>query len=282
MGHATRYPEKRGMTRIWRIPLLIGAALGCYGLLLAQKPFKQYHVVAEPANSGYPLPPNWDQPGEWIFGRLKYADTERFLNRENYYWSMDYPPGDRHLLEGVRRLTSINVRPVEQVIELDGTDDVYNWPFLYGVEVGFWDLNVAEAGQLRDFLLRGGFLMVDDFHGPPEWEQFEYGMKLVFPDRQIVDLDQGNTIFHLMSDVDISVQVPSAGSVARGVTYEKGGVTPRWRGVLDDNGRVMVAICHNMDLGDAIEWSDNPQYPERYAQIAYRVLINYVMYDLTH
>jgi hypothetical protein len=261
---------------------LIVVLLGCYGLLLAQKPFKQYMRVAEPANSGYPLPPNWDTPAEWVFARLKYRDSERFLNGDNYYWSMDYPPGDRHLLQGVKRLTSVDVRPVEQVTELDGSDDIYNWPFLYAVEVGFWDLDDKEAAQLREYLLRGGFMMVDDFHGPREWAQFEQGLSMVFPDRQIVDLDPSHIIFHLMSDVDTRVQVPSAGAWAAGVTYEKGGVTPRWRGVLDDRGRIMVAICHNMDLGDAIEWSDNPRYPERYAQIAYRVLINYVMYGLTH
>ena len=173
----------------WRILLMIGFVLGCYGLLLAQKPFKQYDIVAEPANSGYPLPPNWDAPAEWVFGRLKYPDVARFQYGIDLYWSMDYPPGDRHLLQGVKRLTTVDVRPVEQVTELDGSDDIYNWPFLYGVEVGFLDLNVAEAEQLRDYLLRGGFLMVDDFHGSREWDQFEAAMRLVFPDRPIVDLD---------------------------------------------------------------------------------------------
>ncbi len=270
------------MRKSWRIPLVIAFVLGCYGLLLAQKPFKQYQIVAEPQNAGYPLPPDWEKPAEWIFGRLKYRDIHRFEYGDSYYWSMDYPPGDRHLLQGVKRLTSIDVRSVEQVTEPDGSDDIYNWPFLYGVEVGMWDLTVEQADQLRDFLLRGGFLMVDDFHGPPEWDQFESVMRLIFPDRPIIDLKQSHSIFHLMSDVDIRVQIPSGGSVARGVTWEKNGFTPHWRGVLDDDGRVMVAICHNMDLGDAVELSDNPLYPEKYASIAYRVLINYVMYDLTH
>ena len=107
---------------------------------------------------------------------------------------MDYPRSDRHLLQGVRRLTRIDTRSVEQVVDLDGTGDVYNWPMMYAVEVGHWNLPDDQAAQLREFLLRGGFLMVDDFHGSEtyrginEWQVFTAGMSKVFPDRPIVDI----------------------------------------------------------------------------------------------
>jgi hypothetical protein len=194
-------------------------------------------------------------------------------------------------LEGVRRLTRINTRSVEQVVDLDGSDDIYNWPMLYAVEVGHWALPDDQAKQLRDFLLRGGFLMVDDFHGDEpyhnvisEWAVFVASMTKVFPDRPIQDLENANPIFHTIYDLDERFQVAGWQWYRSRRTYEAGetGKTPHWRGIYDDKGRLMVAICHNMDLGDAWEWSDDPRYPEKWASLAYRIAMNYFMYDLTH
>ncbi|MEP7354901.1 MAG: DUF4159 domain-containing protein [Acidobacteriota bacterium] len=265
---------------IRRLAVILGLCLVCGVCLFAQKAFKQYHTTIE--HDDTPLPPDWQRPAEWIFARLKYRDIHRFELGDSYYWTMDYPQGDRLLLQGVRRLTSIDVMAVEQVVDLDDRDDIYNWPFLYGVEVGMWDFTDEQAALLRKYLLRGGFLMVDDFHGEMEWENFAANMALVFPDRDIVDLTSKDLIFHTVGDVNQLVQIPSIDSVRHGVTAEKGGVIPRWRAIRDDNGRLMVVICHNMDLGDAVEWSDSPGYPEHYASIAYRVLTNYAVYSLTH
>lgn len=206
----------------------------------------------------------------------------RFYGRE-IYWTMDYPRSDRHLLEGVRRLTRIDTRSVEQVVELDGTGEINNWPMLYGVEVGHWFLPDSQAAQLREFLLKGGFFMCDDFHGEQEWEIFVDSMQKVFPDRPIVDLDLSDPINHTLYDLSDRFQVPGWGTWSEtGRTYEKGGITPHWRAIYDDEGRVMVAICFNMDLGDAWEHSDNPRYPEKFASFAYRLGMNYFVYDLSH
>jgi len=179
---------------------------------------------------------------------------------------------------------------VEQVTEADGSDDIYNWPMLYAVEVGHWYLPDDQAAQLRDFLLRGGFLMVDDFHGSEqygginEWEIFLEGITKVFPDRQIVDIPNSDPIFHTLYDLNDRFQVPGAQYFRSGITYEKGptGRPEHWRAIYDDQGRIMVAICHNMDLGDAWEWSDDPSYPEKWASLAYRIAMNYFVYDLSH
>ena len=93
-------------------------------------------------------------------------------------------------------------------MNLDDGDDVYNWPWLYGVEVGHWDLTDQQAAKLRDFLLRGGFFMCDDFHGTHEWNIFSAGMSRVFPDRPIVDIDNNDAIFHTIFDLDDRYQVP--------------------------------------------------------------------------
>jgi hypothetical protein len=144
---------------------------------------------------------------------------------------------------------------------------------------------------LREFLLRGGFLMVDDFHGDEpyhnvysEWQVFLASMKKVFPDRPIQDLEDSDPIFHTVYDLDERFQVAGWQWRYSGRTYEAGetGKTPHWRAIFDDKGRVMVAICHNMDLGDAWEWSDDPHYPEKWARLAYEIAVNYFIYDLTH
>jgi hypothetical protein len=259
-------------------------------VLWAQKPFKEYEGTEY---NDFPLPADYLNKTEWTRARLKYPSVygQNYRRRGDLNWTIDFPRSDRHLLEGVRRLTRIDTRSVEQVVELDGTDDVYNWPMMYAVEVGHWDLPDDQAGQLRDFLLRGGFLMVDDFHGDEpyhnvmsEWQVFLASMTKVFPDREIVDLKDGDAIFHTIYDLDQRFQVAGWQWYRSGRTYEAGetGKTPHWKAIYDDKGRVMVAICHNMDLGDAWEWSDDPRYPEKWASLAYRIAMNYFIYDLTH
>ena len=149
------------------------------------------------------------------------------------------------------RLTRVDAKSVEQVVELDDSSDIYNWPFVYGVEVGYWSLNDEEADQLRDYLLRGGFFMCDDFHGTIEWDVFMDSMRKVFPRRPVVDIDNKDPIFHVIYDLDARSRIPGAQFIYSGIPYEYDGYEAKWRGIYDDKGRVMVAICHNMDLGDA-------------------------------
>src|SRR5579862_218077 len=269
-------------------PLAI-VGIATWGVVHAQKYFHEEPGVEYEA---FALPPDYQDTTEWTRARLRYPS---FIAPHGYpdgtrRWTVDYPRSDRHLLQGVRRLTRIETRSVEQIVDLDGGDDVYNWPMMYGVEVGHWVLADDEAAQLRDFLLRGGFLMVDDFHGSDqfrginEWAVFAASMSKVFPDRPIVDLENRDPIFHTIYDLSDRVQVPGWQWTRSGLTYEKGetGRPEHWRAIFDDKGRVMVAICHNMDLGDAWEWSDDPRYPEKWASLAYRIAMNYFVYDLTH
>jgi hypothetical protein len=268
--------------------LLAAAALCVVVVLRAQRPFKQYQAQEY---EDFPLPDDFAQKTEWTRARLNYPSVYGSRRGLDLNWTIDYPRSDRHLLEGVRRLTRIETRSVEQIVDLDGDDDVYNWPMMYAVEVGHWALPDSQAAQLREFLLRGGFLMVDDFHGDQpyhnvasEWQVFLAGIKKVFPDRPIEDLENANPIFHTIYDLDDRFQVPGWQWYYSHRTYEAGetGKSPHWRAIFDDKGRVMVAICHNMDLGDAWEWSDDPRYPEKWASLAYRIAMNYFIYDLTH
>jgi hypothetical protein len=107
-------------------------------------------------------------------------------------------------------------------------------------------------------------------------------MVKVFPDRPVVDIENDDPIFHVLYNLDERFQVPGIATFGTGVTYEYDGVEPKWRAIYDDKGRIMVAICHNMDLGDAWEHADWPEYPERYSSLAYRTGINYIIYAMTH
>src|SRR5262249_12392912 len=139
----------------------------------------------------------------------------------------------------VRRLTRVQARSVEEPVQLEDGSEIYNWPWLYAVQVGEWGLTPEEGKILRDYLLRGGFFMADDFHGTEEFEVFVQRMKYVFPDRPLVDIPNNDPIFHTVFDLDDRFRIPGAEHL--GLGYKNGGIVPRWMGIYDDKGRVMVA-----------------------------------------
>ena len=269
----------------------LAAGAVCLGSLFAfQLPFREYPAVEY---NDFPVPADFQEKTEWVFARLMYppAASARFVFRRrghqdwakgNSSWTQDYPRADRHFSQAIRRLTRIHVRSVEQPVNLDDGNDVFNWPWLYAVQTGEWDLTDAQAAKLRDYLLRGGFFMCDDFWGPDQWAVFEQSMKRVFPDRPVVDLQNSDPIFHTIYDLDDRYQVASMGSVNAGRTYKCNPCEARWRGIYDDKGRLLVAMSFNSDVGDSWEWADYPQYPERFAALGIRIGVNYVVYAMTH
>jgi hypothetical protein len=262
-----------------------------------ERPFREFPGV-EYRLGEIPLPPDWQEKSEWTFARLMYppAPAGRFgrgfgfgfrgggrgiWTEGNSIWTQDYPRADRHFSLALRRLTRIQVRSVEQPVNLD-EGDVYDWPWLYAVQPGHWQLTDAQAKSMREFLLRGGFFMADDFWGPEEWNIFMAGMHRVFPEREVVELENRDPIFHTVYDLDNRYQVASEGSVQRGRSWKCEGCPDHWRGIFDDHGRLMVAITFQSDVGDSWEWADSPYYPEKYAALGIRIGVNYVVYAMTH
>lgn len=273
-------------------PGLLAALLGLslFGTIYAfqsQRPWRE--VTALEYGNDLHIVPTENEKAEWEFARMVYpvqvtACGYRFRCPDNYY-TMDYPRSDRHLSAALQRLTRVHVRSFEQIVDpLDREypDDIYNYPWLYAVEVGHWNLPQEQCKKVREFLDRGGFLMVDDFHGTEEWAQFVDGMSRIFPDRSIVDIDNKDPIFHTVYDLDNRYQVPGAIYLRTHRTYEKDGFEPRWRAIYDDKGHIVVAICHNMDLGDSWEHADNPMYDEKFSALGFRIGVNYVVYAMTH
>jgi hypothetical protein len=269
--------------------LVVGLGLAATPFTAARPP--QYQITRTqpfyPVDNPYG---NADAKHEFAWSRLQYRQVTGvaggfggFGIRGGGAWSRDYPKADITFLAALRRLTRVDARSYQQVVTL-GSDDIFNYPFVYAVQVQAWTFKEEEAARLREYLLRGGFLMVDDFHGTADWESFLRGMRMALPaDRfPITDLADGDEIFHVLYDIGKRFQVPGEQYVATGRTYEKDGYVDKWRANRDEKGRIIVAICHNMHLGDAWEWADSADYPEPFASMAFRVGIDYVMYSMTH
>ena len=212
---------------------------------------------------------------EFTFVRLKYRGRWSI-------WDIDWPASDRNFIFQLRKHTNINVSSKEKIVDIS-SKELFHYPFAYMLEVSRLILTEAEAKNLREYLLRGGFILVDDFHGGRQWKQFYKQLKKIFPKREPVDIPISHPLFHCFYDIDELVQIPGAGAALRGKTYEKRDGRPaRCLGVYDDNGRLMMMINFNSDLGDGWEHAAENFYPRERSDMAFKLGINAVVYALTH
>lgn len=234
--------------------------------------------------------PDWevddDFPNDmFTFVRIKY---ESGGYGRGGGWDTDFRDSDLNFSLRLHQLTSLNVNPEPIVLEL--TDPkLFDYPFIYIIEPGRLTFYQPEVLALRRYLLNGGFLMVDDFWGEEEWDNFYYEMKRVFPDREPEEVPLSHEIFHCVYDLKEKPQVPSihAWGGRGGRTWEPrygDTSTPHYRAFKDDEGRIMAFICHNTDLGDGWEReAENPDYFEEMSvKRAYPLGINIVTYAMTH
>jgi hypothetical protein len=232
------------------------------------------------------------QPGEFVVGRLMFPQIRRGYmlgagpgdwRAGGTAWTVDYPEGDRTFARLLERLTTIDVRLIEQPVNLDDDVDAYYWPFMISGLVGAWDLTDEQAAKLREYLLRGGFLLCDSFYGTVEWEGFVEGMRKVFPDRPIIDLPDTHPIFHAVYDLTDRPQIPTWQHLPQG-GYRNGssGAVAHWRAILDDDERVMVMITFNNDIADGWQRADEYDYPQEAANLAISLGVNFAVYALSH
>jgi hypothetical protein len=241
------------------------------------------------------LDPN-DRRGvpKWNFDEAFTTEAFRFVrvryNSVGGYgpfgkWFTDYPDSDLNFSFRLQQLTTMNVHPEPLYLEL--TDPkIFDYPFMYMIEPGFIWLSDAEVIAMREYFERGGFIMVDDFWGEEEWYNFYLQMKRVFPDREPAELPLEHPIFHLVYDLSQKPQVPSIHNWMRyGVTYERQDAKEvHYRAFFDDDGRIVMMICHNTDLGDGWEREgESREYFETFSEKwAYPMGINIVVYAMTH
>lgn len=238
-------------------------------------PFPQGFRGEEPSRLGLETP---TERHEFTFTRAAYSSN----GWRRRGWTTDYPKADRQFLIGVKRLTRIDAYGGEFAMRLDDPE-LMRYPFLYAVEVGRMGLTEAEVLGLRRYLSAGGFFFVDDFWGSWEWDVFEAEMRRVLPGRPIVDLPLDHPVFHTVYDIDEVLQVPNLRNGMRGEPYsERDGHVAFCRGIYDDDGRLMVMINWNSDLGDAWEWAENPYYPLDRSNFAYKLGINAIIYAMSY
>jgi hypothetical protein len=274
-------------------PFLMGLCLLCLFVALlmpivGQRPFDDFGnfrqrrrptTTNEPAGKSY---------GEYTFVRTIYDSPQRGYGRRGYgygggTWTTDYPEADNNFIVGLREWAGTNLKIAPRPEALEILDDrIFDYPILYVVEPGFMDLSTEQAARLREYIMRGGFIFLDDFWGEYEWDNVQEQFQKIVPEFEIKDLPLSHPIFHSYLDVEEVVQVPNVYNAARGITSEKGGIVPHYMGVENKNGRLVAFIARNCDLGDAWEWINDPVYPVKYGLPAYKVGINVVIYAMSH
>ena len=203
-------------------------------------------------------------------------------------WAIDFPDSDLNFSYRLQQLTALKVNP--NPIHMPLTDErLFDYPFLYLIEPGDLVFNEEEIVALRRYLLNGGFLMVDDFWGAREYENFHEQIRRVFPDREPTELPADHEIFRCVYRLKERPQVPSMHAyLDTGLTYERpySGDTKdvHYKGIFDDKGRMMAIICHNTDLGDGWEREgESHEYFKEFSEKkSYPMGINIVTYAMTH
>lgn len=220
----------------------------------------------------------------FTFARIKYSDAERTRGS----WSTDFPDADLNFAAHFQKVTGLKCDTNGVVLEL--TDQkLKQQPFIYISEGGQMNLKPEEVKSLRAYLLGGGFLMVDDFWGEAEWNAVATQFRQVFPEREPVELPLDHEVFRCFYEIREKPQVPSIHlgilSQSTGVTWERPDAREaHYRGLVADDGRLMVIFCHNTDLGDGWERARENEYYYREFSLkkAYPMGINIVVYALTH
>ena len=238
--------------------------------------------------------PEWERDEElpndqFTFARIQYDSWGGSGWRGRGKWSVDWPESDLNMSFRLQQLTALKVDPEGTVLNLT-EDRLFEYPFIYIIEPGELYFSSEEVGALRKYLLTGGFLMVDDFWGENEWANFAREMKRVFPTREIVELPIEHEIFQCVFPLKEKPQVPNPRTAMKGaqhgITWERWDAeTPHYRGIYDDDGRLMVVICHNTDLGDG--WEEESRAGQWYFKEfsepkAYPMGINIIFYSMTH
>ncbi len=223
--------------------------------------------------------PNPPYDGRFTFVRLRYGAPTVYVSQQ-VPWSHDYPTGEQHFMKILNELSYLNPRTEESSIF--GLDDaeLFKHPVAYLCEPGAWTMSDREADTFRQYLLKGGFLIVDDFRYF-HWDNFETQMRRVLPEARFVDLDESHPIFHAFFEIDSLDTIPNYYDQQ----YNFNGGRPIFRGIFEDNDptkRLMVIVNYNTDISEYWEWSDTGFKPIDESNEAYKIGVNYIMYGMTH
>lgn len=200
----------------------------------------------------------------WQFsGRGKYGGTG---------WTHNYPDSEQHMNQMLKEATGVDVEPSSYRIVALSSPEIFQYPFAYVSEPGEMLLTPGEVHNLREYVDRGGFVLMDDFDGDYDLNVIRRELARAFPDRAIQQLRTDHAILHAYFDID-SLQVMSPYQV---------GEPAEFYGLENANGDLAVILCHNNDLANYWDWIDRPIYPLKPSIEAFRLGINFVIYSMTH
>jgi hypothetical protein len=228
-------------------------------------------------------PLNMDTPvaTKFQFARLRYSGGIPDYIKN---WYTDYPAMDNHLTMLLRRQTVVDVGP--PVLVDPSSADIFKYPIVYSVEPEQIVLGPLDAANLREYLARGGLWFADDFHGEEEFDQFLQQIERVLPEAVPVELDVSHPLFHCFYDIHKVIQVTNDGiaKCRECDQWENGpsGKEPKVFAVFDDSGRINILMAWNTDLGDGLEWADDPTYPANYSAYAFKFMTNLLVYTMSH
>ena len=251
--------------------LLVLVTMGVSSALAQRRGFGGYGG----RNRREAIQPNPPYDGRFSFVRLRYGPDYGFV-AQSIPWSHDYPTGEQHFMKILNELSYLNPHVDEtSILPLD-SPDLCKYPVAYMAEPGFLTLTDGEVAAFRTYLLKGGFVIFDDFaERRGGWDNFEAQMRRVLPEGRFVDLDASNPIFHAFFEIpnlDINPQYYDTGK-------------PIFRGIYENNDpakRLLVMVNFNTDISEFWEFSDTGLKPIDESNEAYKLGVNYIIYGMTH
>ena len=213
--------------------------------------------------------------GRFIFARIKYTPSSGgYGRRSDVKWDHDYPRAERNFTSIIEALTYIEPYRLGGNIVNIGEEELFKYPWAYLCEPGYWTMTEQEEENLRNYLFKGGFLVIDDFFRD-HWYNFERQIRKLLPGYDLVQLDSSHPIFHTFFDIDDLAKLTA-------IRY---GASPTYYGMYEDNDpgkRLLLIVNYNNDIGDYWEWSDQGYIPVDLSNEAYKLGINYIIYAMTH
>ena len=274
---------KRRKTIVSIISLCLLASLA-----LAQRPHRKKPTMDLPTVSEDGIPKaDENLSGRFTLVRARF-DTSQYAQYYGYNnilgdggppWSHDYPVAGRHLMKIIAELskTDVTLDINEPIITFDDPA-LFKFPFAYLCEVGFMNLSDKEIAGMREYLLRGGFLLVDDFRSQRQFYNLQYHLKRAFPEFEMKKLDISHPIFNCF----FSIKTLDVNPIYGGGYVSNETLYPEFWGLEDETGRLMMVIDYNYDVSDFWQFSDNPFRPIEETNEAYKFGVNYIIYALTH
>jgi hypothetical protein len=194
-------------------------------------------------------------------------------------WAIDFPKSDQQFLIVIKRLIHLNAYDWENPVSLDDPM-LRRFPLIYMLEVGRMYMTDQEVEGLRGYMDAGGFVIVDDFWGQDQWDVWEFNFRRVYPDKQFVDITLDHPLYHAYYEIDHVEMTPAINNTVR--RTECYGCYTQVKGVYDDDGRLMMVVNFNTDLGDAWEWAEDPRYPLETSTYAFEIGANMIVYAMSH